>query len=463
MEKVKGQGFIDAYDWGLYPKAENFLKKQLNIFLRNHSFARQLSNKIGKQTSTKLFDWIDYIQLPNKKIDDELLKKLEFTEDKKVDVPYGTRVFKHSKTFFFPILLYEGDDTEIALKPEDLEHFHKKFGRENKIQGKKYSRYRKLEVKKENNYILSAVERRGYPGFIIDKIPLDINGYKNALNSFMYRKRNFNNDGNGMLEIMRLIESLNKKLDKSRVADAFFRAERIYWEKRNKAGKVQKRLQDEFGLGWGNHDHHTYRSSRKNFKNLINIFENLGFICRERFYAGERAGWGAQILENTNCGIVIFADVDLTIDEKDTDFAHKGLRNLKRLGTVGLWIGLHGESILQSGMHHLEARFIFNKLRKNLPKYNISFMNPFSNFKFLKQAFSVGEQWRVDKRRLENLLKKGSINQEHYTKFLKEGAIGSHLENLQRTQGYKGFNQNSVTAIIKATDPRKYVPYHRGA
>jgi len=35
-----------------------------------------------------------------------------------------------------------------------------------------------------------------------------------------------------------------------------------------------------------------------------------------------------------------------------------------------------------------------------------------------------------------------------------EGALGSHLENLQRRGGFKGFNQKSVSAIIQATDPR---------
>jgi len=53
-------------------------------------------------------------------------------------------------------------------------------------------------------------------------------------------------------------------------------------------------------------------------------------------------------------------------------------------------------------------------------------------------------------------LVKGFITKAHYKTFLGNGAVGSHLENLQRTQGFKGFNQHSVSAIIKATDPRKY-------
>ena len=35
-----------------------------------------------------------------------------------------------------------------------------------------------------------------------------------------------------------------------------------------------------------------------------------------------------------------------------------------------------------------------------------------------------------------------------------KGAIGSHLENLERREGFKGFNQQAVSAIIAATDPR---------
>ena len=35
------------------------------------------------------------------------------------------------------------------------------------------------------------------------------------------------------------------------------------------------------------------------------------------------------------------------------------------------------------------------------------------------------------------------------------GAIGSHLENLERRNGYKGFNQKGVSDIIERTDPRK--------
>lgn len=138
----------------------------------------------------------------------------------------------------------------------------------------------------------------------------------------------------------------------------------------------------------------------------------MGYNCRERFYAGEMAGWGAQILEHPECDIVVFSDTDISKYERNKDFAHKGLKEKKEFGTVGLWVALHGESILQSGMHHLEARFNFEKLKEDLNKKHVKLMKPFSYFPFLKQAFTKGETWKVEKNRLDKLLKDDSISKE---------------------------------------------------
>jgi len=127
----------------------------------------------------------------------------------------------------------------------------------------------------------------------------------------------------------------------------------------------------------------------------------------------------------------------------------------KSLGTVGLWCGLHGESFLGAGMHHLECRFEHALLRKQLSKIDIVTMKPFSDFPFLKQAFTEGERWPVRRERLEKLRGARLITDEQFQKFATEGAIGSHLENLQRKGGFKGFNQHAVSLIISETDPRK--------
>jgi len=230
--------------------------------------------------------------------------------------------------------------------------------------------------------------------------------------------------------------------------------ERKYWQYKNTAGQQQKNRQDRIGMGWANHDHHTFRSSRERFHLLVRLFEILGFHCRERFYAGKEAGWGAQVMENPQSGLVLFLDVDLTDEEIEFDFAHHPLPSLKKLGTVGLWCALHGDSILSSGMHHLEAQFLFEDLTKDLAGIGVSMMEPFSSFPYLKQAFTAGERWKVSPKKIHHLVEEGKISHQEADRFLKDGAIGSHLENLQRREGYKGFNQKNVSLIIKKTDPR---------
>jgi hypothetical protein len=192
----------------------------------------------------------------------------------------------------------------------------------------------------------------------------------------------------------------------------------------------------------------------------MHILDQLGFERRERFYTGAQAGWGAQISEQPVEGIVTFCDVDLEPDETEIDFSRQVLPPPTRLGTIGLWVGLHGESFLEAGMHHLECRFDHNLLRDQLATEGVGTMKPFSDFPFLKQAFTEGERWPVRRERAERLLRAGLIDAKQCADFVAAGAIGSHLENLQRQGGFKGFNQKSVSAIIEATDPRQQAGAH---
>jgi hypothetical protein len=233
-----------------------------------------------------------------------------------------------------------------------------------------------------------------------------------------------------------------------------FAAERKYWQDRNRAAQVQKAAQDSLGLGWANHDHHTFRSSRANFPLLIQILETFGFRPRERFYAGAQAGWGAQVMEQPTCRIAVFADVDLSPEEVEGDFAHKPLPIRTELGTVGLWCALHGDSMLSAGLHHLAGRFDFDAVTANLAVRDVEMMRPFSDFSYLRQAFTRGEQWQVEPPRIERLTAAGLLSSSQKAQFLERGAIGSHLENIQRAEGFKGFNQAKISDIIRRTDPR---------
>jgi hypothetical protein len=300
------------------------------------------------------------------------------------------------------------------------------------------------------------VERNGYRGFVAASLPAaDLQNIVRSRDLWRTRRRLCATETEGFEIASGILDQVLDLAGQDLVCQLFFEEERRYWESRNHAARVQKRRQDALGLGWGNHDHHTFRSSRECFVDLNNFLLRLGFHKRERYYAGAEAGWGAQISEQSNVGIVVFADVDLMPDETQIDFSSKRLAPAPRLGTVGLWIGLHGESFLEAGMHHLEARFEFEQLRAQLERQGVHTMKPFSNFEFLRQAFTEGERWPVRNNRVEKLLRDGLVTREQAERFSREGALGSHLENLQRRGGFKGFNQKAVSVIISATDPRK--------
>ena len=162
-------------------------------------------------------------------------------------------------------------------------------------------------------------------------------------------------------------------------------------------------------------------------------------------------------MEQPVCRLAVFADVDLAPDEVDGDFAHRLLESRDQLGTVGLWCALHGESMLGAGLHHLAARFDFDAVTAGLAEWGIKMMRPFSDFVYLRQAFTQGERWRVDLDRLDHLAAMCQIDSGQQAQFASEGALGSHLENIQRAEGFKGFNQRNVSDIIRRTDPRAWM------
>jgi hypothetical protein len=445
------------FDWPLANDAEALLRRYIATFLAQNSFARQLAERMRDQTGTDFFEWVDHIVVsPTEK---NALLEAGFVLDNKDETPDGEDVYENPHATLPRVILRAGEKQNpsvIALHPEFIADFIAAHNLSSEIEGEPYSRYRRAVVCEENGTRLEAVERHAYRGFV--PAPLDFNQLRaivKAKELWQTRRRLFSDDAEGF-------DTANKNLDQSveligrdLSCEFFFAAERRYWESRNRAAQIQKRRQDQLGLGWGNHDHHTFRCSREHFVDLIEFLLKLGFQKRERYYAGAEAGWGAQISEQPVVGIVVFADVDLMPEETQIDFSTQKLPPASRLGTVGLWVGLHGESFLEAGMHHLEARFDFNLLRDQLKGCGVNTMKPFSDFEFLRQAFTEGERWQVRRERADRLFTQRLITHEQFDKFMKEGAIGSHLENLQRHGGFKGFNQKSVSVVISATDPRK--------
>jgi hypothetical protein len=455
-----------AFHWQRWPETEAFLDGLVRRALESNPFAARLADRMSDESSTRFKDWIDHLVVNDQP---GLAARLDGLGYRRQAEPYAVNApaFAHEGGMFPRLAIVPGrgpEVREVAIKVESIAAFSEAHDLGLTIVGYPMGPYRVGRLASHST-AFAAVERRGYLG--LDTFSgsmaragrMSPHSARDALGArevWQARRRRFDDDAKGFDEADRALERVIELAGGTDLAcHLIFEVERDYWTSRNHAARVQKARQDRLGLGWANHDHHTFRSSRRFFPRLIRIFERLGFVLRESFHAGEHAGWGAQIVEHPTTGIVIFADLDLAPEEATFDFAHEALPNLPRPNTVGLWVGLHGESILEAGMHHLEAQFDFDRLRDDLKVGSeIDTMKPFSNFPFLRQAFTAGERWPVARHRADRLLAQGLIDEGQHARFLADGAIGSHLENLERTEGYKGFNQHAVSAIIAATDPR---------
>jgi hypothetical protein len=107
-------------------------------------------------------------------------------------------------------------------------------------------------------------------------------------------------------------------------------------------------------------------------------------------------------------------------------------------------------------MHHLAVLVDFEKIQRDLTNLGVKPMRPFSSFTFLQQAFVESERRSINLERLNKLTKEGLLDEDKKRNFEANGAISSHIEIIERGQGFKGFNQDSVSVIIKETDPRTY-------
>lgn len=442
------------FQWRCYPKSEALLIQILTQYAKDNPTIGNLQEDLYFYTSTRLFDWVDHLVIPYSLDMETKIEQDGFIAEA---ITSSYRIFHHPGAQFPRIVLndHTAGTMGVAVSVDCIADFLMVRGLAREIEGSVYSEYRRCCIAIENGVALWIVERRS--SFAMEPVYREdayIKSYLFSKELWQTRPRHINEEEEAMARAIQIAEKIVTLMGRGLAAWIVLECERLFWQSRNTAAQIQKNRQDRLGMGWANHDHHTFRSSRKNFHLLVRLFEILGFQCREKFYAGQEAGWGAQVMEHPQTRLILFLDVDLLPNEVEIDFRHQPLQQLNELKTVGLWCALHGDSILKSGMHHLEAQFLFDQLKEDLSSSGIDMMEPFSNFPFLKQAFTKGEMWRVDTERLRALIDGKLITKEQADRFRNKGALGSHLENLQRREGYKGFNQKNVSFIIQKTDPR---------
>lgn len=434
------------FDWQLHPDAEALVDRIVADAMAKSPRFACFAAELGPRTSTRIQDWLDVVGGPV--LADELR-----------DVGYVEQsgLWRHPGAQLPAVVITDG--YRIDVRVDDAAAFAHAQRSTQAVQGSPRSGYRRAVAIDENDVELGGVERRSWSAGITPQHLSPVQAVNAAEAERLLAERPRALAGaNGVETQIPFARKAVELVGPDLAAAYFLEIERAYWQRSNTAGAIQHARQERLGLGWGNNDHHTFRSSRPAFNGLIRFLQALGFGLRERFYAGDEAGWGAQVLEHPGSGGVIFADVDLTPDEVRLDFSQVQLAEGTSYGTVGMWCALHGESLLAAGMHHLEGQFDFDGLRYQLAERGLASMNPFSDFAHLRQSFTEAELWTVPRERLTPLVAAGHLDSERADELATVGGAGSHLENLARRGGFKGFNQHNVSVTMKATHPRDYRP-----
>ena len=74
------------FDWQRWPEAEAFLDRMLALAVAGNRFAADLDGRIERETSTRLFDWVDHLVLGDRP---GLTDELERLGYERAAVPYG--------------------------------------------------------------------------------------------------------------------------------------------------------------------------------------------------------------------------------------------------------------------------------------------------------------------------------------------------------------------------------------
>jgi hypothetical protein len=434
-------------DWQPQPGTEAAMRRWLAEGLTLNRAARAFGERLHAATAIRLRDLLDFVEFAG----DATRANIEaqgWTEAE----PGVWR----NPAGLFPPHVRTGRDV-VWFRVESLDQFLRAQGIEAAVEGAPLAPLRRALVWPGEGVGVGVVERNGSAGFAAHPDDAaEIRAARITLNAFRARRRQFDTVEAGLDHTERLVSRSVASLGAHRACALWLMAEREYWLSRCHAGRVQKARQDAAGVGFANIDHHTYDSSRAHYAATIRILETLGYELREMLYAGDMAGWGSQVLEQPAIGSTIFADVDLAPHELDIDFAHDPLPPLDRHRRAGILCALHGESILEQGLNHVACFFDQAELRRQLAGLGILTMPPFSDMPHLYQELTHGDWAAVDPARVDALEAAGHLPAEEAERIRLEGAIVTHLENIERNDGYKGFNKPGIDGVLRKLDPRRY-------
>ncbi len=445
--------------WKPQPEVQHVLERALDDLCERSAWLAALRAGIHGQTGELLLRRIDHLVLPRSEYG-EVLAQTGFTLEAEGD---GQTRARCPGAFVPSVSLTDGGPARCVVSVDSVASFIARYPDADsgaRIDGPEGALLRKCQVDASPGVHVWVVERWGATEWHLQESDRhERDAAHRHLETFRARPRHEGLDANrelrGLFAGLRgMITDATRDLGADGATALFFRAEREYWVEQTPAAQIQEERHDAWGLGWANHDHHTYRCSRNWFREAVGVLELLGLQPREAFHAGAEAGWGAQVLEHPRLPFVAFVDVDLSPRELGLDFAHQKLEPRDALGTIGLWCRLHGEAMFEAGLHHLACHYELDTIRPQLRARGVAVMPPFSDVPELRQAFTVASPRAVSPARLERLRAENLITIDQADAFKRDGALGSHLELIERKQAYKGFHQRGIDSIIASTDPR---------
>lgn len=437
-------------DWTVQPAAERWLAATLAAVLADCPDGKAFADALLATCAVRLRDIIDSLALPPALLADAAAAGWQ-------PVPGASDAgLLENPDGFFPAVLPSGNGrTAIAFRVESIAQFQRATGQAHPIDGAAFGPLRRALAFAGGSSDLFAVERSGSTVHHVEDVgAASIRAGRLHLQRFRTRPRRFADVADGLAHTEALVDAAVADIGPHRACDLWLKAEREYWMSRCPAGAWAKARQDAAGIGWANIDHHTYDGSREHFRVTVRILEKLGYELREMLYAGELAGWGSQILEQPALKSTIFADVDLAPHEIAVDFAHEALPPLDRHRRAGVLSVLHGESILEGGLNHVAGMYDNQRLRTLWAGEGKRMMAPFSDFPFLYQELTEGDWAPVDPARVDALEAGGHLGAAEAESIRLNGAIAAHLENLERNEGYKGFNKPGIDGVLRQLDPR---------
>jgi len=439
-------GVIDRV-WTVQPVAEAALGGWLIAALAANPAAAAFARQLHETAGVRLRDIVDHITVA----DPERLREAEAAGWHTAE----PGVWRNLAGLFPPLVVSDAD--AVWLRVESADSFVAVNAPDSTIVGAAHAPLR-LALALPGKVAIGVVERNGGTGFA--GVPHNAAEIRNARvhhNAFRARRRQFDSVAAGLAHTEALVDAAVADVGPHRACDLWLKAEREYWLSRCPAGRIQAARQDAAGIGWANIDHHTYDGSRAYFADTVRILEKLGYEVRELLYAGELAGWGSQVLEQPVIGSTIFADVDLAPEELTIDFAHEPLPELTRHRRAGLLSALLGESILEAGLNHVAALYDQRSLRAQLATRGLTMMAPFTDWPHLYQELTDGDWAAVDPARVDALQAAGHIGAHEAERLRLDGSIVTHLENIERNDGFKGFNRDGIDSVLRKLDPRAYL------